>query len=84
MKMHLESIQLVELLRTNMLSFMPERMFNESQIMIQESYQCTKCNRRFHTNGGLSQHLRSYQSKNANSTVSDTVTVTNESTLLDN
>ena len=42
------------------------------------------CDRRFRTNRGLSQHLGSCQSKNINSTVSDTVTTTDENTLLDN
>ena len=59
-------------------------MVNESQNTVQESYQCTICDRCFCTNRGLSQHLRSYQSKNINSTVSDTVTATDENTLLDN
>ena len=64
MKMHSELNLSLELLRTNMLSFPPERMVNESQNMIQESYQCTICDRRFPANLGLSQHLRLCQSKN--------------------
>ena len=67
-----------------MSSLTPERIVNESQSTVQESYQCTICDRRFRTNRGLSQHLRSCQSKNINSTVSDTVTATDVNTLLDN
>ena len=62
----------------------PERKVNESQSTVQESYQCTICDRRFRTNRGLSQHLRSYQFKNTNSIVSGTVTATDENALLDN
>ena len=51
--------------------------------MIQESCQCTICDRRFRTKSGLSQHLRSCESKNVSSTVSDTVTAIDENTLLD-
>ena len=64
-----------------MLSFMPERKVNESQSTVQESYQCTMCDRRSRANRGLSQHLSSCQSKN---TVSDTIIVTDENILLDN
>ena len=67
-----------------MSSFTPERIVNESQSTVQESYQCTICDRRFRTNRGLSQHLRSCQSKNINSTVSDAVIATDKNTLIDN
>ena len=55
MKIHSELNLLLELLRTNMLSFTPERMVSESQNRVQESGH------------------GSCQSKNINSTVSDTV-----------
>ena len=71
------------MLKTNMSISTPEIMVNESQSMVQESYQCTICDRRFRTNHGLSQHHRSCQSKNINSTVSEAVTVRYENTLLD-
>ena len=66
MKMHSQSNWLLELLRTNMSNFTPERMVNESQNTEQESYQCIISDRRFRTNRGLSQHLRSCQYKNIN------------------
>ena len=58
--------------RTNMLNLMPERVINEIQMTVHKSYQCTICDRRLRTNCVLSQHFRSRQSKNINSTVSDT------------
>ena len=61
--------------------FALERKVNESQSTVQEWYQCTICDRRFRTNRGLSQHLRSCQFKNI---VSGTVTATDENALLDN
>ena len=84
MKMHLESNWLFELFRTNMSSFTPERIVNASQSTVQESYQCTICDRRFRTNRGLTQHLRSCNFKNISFNVSDTVIATGENTLLDN
>ena len=84
MKMHSESNWLFELFRTNMSSFTPERIVIASQSTVQESYQCTICDRRFRTNRRLSQHLRSCNFKNINSNVSDTVIATDENTLLDN
>ena len=71
------------MLKTNMSISTPEIMVNESQSMVQESYQCAICDRRFRTNHGLSQHHSSCQSKNINSTVSEAVTVRYENTLLD-
>ena len=67
-----------------MSSFTPERIVNASQSTVQESYQCTICDRRFRTNRGLTQHLRSCNFKNISSNVSDTVIATGENTLLDN
>ena len=67
-----------------MSSFTPERIVIASQSTVQESYQCTICHRRFRTNRGLSQHLRSCNFKNINSNVSDTVIATDENALLDN
>ena len=80
----LKLLLILELLRTNKSSFTPERMVKDGLNTIQESYQYTICDRCFRTNRGLSQHLLSCQSKNVNSTVSDTITATDENTLLDN
>ena len=66
MNMYLKSNWFLELFRTNMSSFTPERTVNESQNTIRESYQCTICDRRFCTNRGLNHHRRSFQSKNTN------------------
>ena len=66
-----------------MSSLTHERMVNESLITLQESHKCTIWDRRFGTNLGLSQHLTSCQFKNINSAVSDTVSATDEDTLLD-
>ena len=59
-------------------------MVNESQSTVQESYQCTICDRHFRRSRELRQHPTSCQSKNVNSTVSDTIIATDETTLLDN
>ena len=75
MNMYSESNWLLELDRTNMLSFTPKRMINESLNTIQELYQCTASDRYFRTNRGLS------HSKNIYSTISD-VSKTDENTQL--
>ena len=67
-----------------MSGFTPEIIVNANQSTDQESYQCTICDRRFLTNRGLSQQLKSCQSKNINAAISDTVIATDKSNILDN
>ena len=51
------------MVRTDISSSAPEKMVNKCKNINEEEHKCTICDRRFHISCGLTQHLRSCQSK---------------------